>query len=63
MERQISNGGETGQLRLNRQDYIIIFLLWKAEGSWPLGRPDRTWDDNIKMDLIEIRQEDVNCIH
>jgi hypothetical protein len=27
MERQISNGGETGQLRLNRQDYIIIFLL------------------------------------
>jgi hypothetical protein len=26
-------------------------LLGKAEGKRPLGRPRRTWVDNIKMDL------------
>jgi hypothetical protein len=26
----------------------------KPEGKWPLGRPRRRWDDNIKMDLQEV---------
>jgi hypothetical protein len=29
-------------------------LVGKPEGKRPLGRPRRTWFDNIKMDLREI---------
>jgi hypothetical protein len=29
-------------------------LVGKPEGKRPLGRPRRTWVDNIKMDLREI---------
>jgi hypothetical protein len=32
-------------------------LLGKPEGKRPLGRPRRRWDDNINMDLREIRWE------
>jgi hypothetical protein len=27
----------------------------KPEGKRPLGRPRRKWEDNIKMDIQEIR--------
>jgi len=27
----------------------------KTEGKRPLGRPRRRWEDNIKMDLQEVR--------
>jgi len=27
----------------------------KPEGKGPLGRPRRRWEDNIKMDLQEVR--------
>jgi hypothetical protein len=27
----------------------------KPEGESPLGRPGRRWEDNIKMDLQEVR--------
>jgi hypothetical protein len=37
-----ANGGEEG----------IYDLVWKPEGKRPLGRLRRTWEDNIKMDLI-----------
>ena len=30
-------------------------LLGKPEGKRPLGRPRRRWEDNIKMDLQEVR--------
>ena len=30
-------------------------LVGKPEGKRPLGRPRRRWEDNIKMDLQEIR--------
>ena len=30
-------------------------LVGKPEGKRPLGRPRRRWDDNIKMDLQEVR--------
>jgi hypothetical protein len=29
-------------------------LVGTPEGKRPLGRPRRTWMDNIKMDLLEI---------
>jgi len=31
-------------------------LVGKFEGQGPLGRPRRTWEDNIKMDLEEMGQ-------
>jgi hypothetical protein len=33
-----------------------VYRLWvrKPEGKRPLGRPRRSWIDNIKMGLIEI---------
>ena len=30
-------------------------LVGKPEGKSPLGRPRRSWEDNIKMDLREVR--------
>jgi hypothetical protein len=29
-------------------------LVWKLEGRRPLGRPKHSWEENIKMDLIEV---------
>ena len=31
-------------------------LVGKPEGKKPLGRPRRRWEDNIKMDLEEVRR-------
>jgi hypothetical protein len=30
-------------------------LVGKPEGKRPLGRPRRRWEDNIKMNLQEVR--------
>jgi hypothetical protein len=30
-------------------------LVGKREGTRPLGRPRRRWEDNIKMDFEEVR--------
>ena len=30
-------------------------LIGKPEGKRPLGRPRRRWEDNIKLDLQEVR--------
>jgi len=30
-------------------------LVGKLEGKKPLGRPRHRWEDNIKMDLQEVR--------
>ena len=30
-------------------------LAGKSEGKRPLGRPRRRWEDNIEMDLQEVR--------
>jgi hypothetical protein len=38
-------------------------LVGRPEGRRPLGRPRRRWEDNIKMDLSEIRFGDVDWIH
>jgi hypothetical protein len=37
-------------------------LVGRPEGRRPLGRPRRRWEDNIKMDIREIRFGDVDWI-
>jgi hypothetical protein len=32
---------------------VYRLFVGKPEGKRPLGRPRRTWMDNIKMDLLE----------
>ena len=32
-----------------------MVLVGKSEGRRPLGRPRHRWEDNIKMDLQEVR--------
>jgi hypothetical protein len=41
---------------------VYRVLVGKPEGRRPLGRPRRRWEDNIKMDLQEIRYEGVDWI-
>jgi hypothetical protein len=38
-------------------------LVGKPEGTGPLRRPRRGWEDNIRMDLRGIGWEDVYWIH
>jgi hypothetical protein len=33
---------------------VYRILVGKPEGKRPLGRPRRSWEDNMKMDLTEI---------
>ena len=37
---------------------IYMVLMEKPEGKRKLGRPRRTWDDNIKTDLQEVALEE-----
>jgi hypothetical protein len=39
------------------------FLVGELVGERPLGRPRCRWVDNIKMDPIEIRLDDMDWIH
>jgi hypothetical protein len=40
-----------------REEECISILVGKPEGKRPLGRPRHMWEDNIKMDIREIRLE------
>jgi hypothetical protein len=42
---------------------LTIILVGKPEGKRPLGRNRRRWEDNIRMDLREIRWEGVDWMH
>jgi hypothetical protein len=44
-----------------RNTYNI--LVGKPEGKRPLGIPRRRWEDNIRMDLVEIGWECVDWMH
>jgi hypothetical protein len=37
-------------------------LVGRPEGRRPLGRPRRRWEDNIKMDIQEVRWVDLDWI-
>jgi hypothetical protein len=39
-----------------------FWLVGRPEGKRPLGRPRRRWEDNIKIDLREIRIDEANRI-
>jgi hypothetical protein len=41
---------------------VYRFLVGKPEGKKPLGRPRRRWEDNINMDLREMRIDGANWI-
>jgi hypothetical protein len=40
--------------RMGEKRNVYRLLVGKPEGKRQLGRPRRTWIDNIKMDLLEI---------
>jgi hypothetical protein len=50
--RRAEHVARTGDMRLR-----------KPEEKRPLGRTKRRWEDNIKMDLREIRYEGADWIH
>jgi hypothetical protein len=41
---------------------VYRVLVERPEGKRSLGRPRRRWEDNIKMDLKEIRIDGANWI-
>jgi hypothetical protein len=59
--RRMRWAGHVARMGEVRNAYSI--LDGKPEGSRPLGRPRRKWEDNIGMDLREIGFGDVDWIH
>jgi hypothetical protein len=53
-------GGACSTNEENRNAYRL--LVEKPEGKRLLGRPRRRWEDNIRMDLGEIRRRGVGWI-
>ena len=43
-----------GVARMGEGRGVHRVLVGKPEGKRPLGRPRRSWEDNIKMDLQEV---------
>jgi hypothetical protein len=53
-----------GACSTNREKMIAyMILVGRPEGKRPLGRPRHRWVGNIKMDLIEIGWDGVDCLH
>jgi hypothetical protein len=40
--------------RMGEERKVYKVLVGKPEGKRPLGRPKRSWEDGIRMDLREI---------
>ena len=40
--------------RMGKRRSVHRILVGKPEGKIPLGRYRRRWDDNIKMELLEV---------
>jgi hypothetical protein len=49
-------------VRMGEGRGVYRVLIGKPEGTRPLGRPRRRWEDNIKMDLREIGIAGANWI-
>jgi hypothetical protein len=41
---------------------IYMVLVWKPEAKRLLGRPRHRWEDDIKMDLQEVKCGGMDCI-
>ena len=50
--RRMRWAGHVARMGEGRGVYRV--LVSKHEGKRPLGRPRRRWEDNIKMDLLEV---------
>jgi hypothetical protein len=50
--RIMRSAGHVARMGEQRGAYSI--LVGRPEGTRPLGRPRRRWDDNVKMDLQEV---------
>jgi hypothetical protein len=58
--RRMRWAGHVARMGEPRNAYRI--LVGKPEGKRPLGRPERKWVDNIKMDLREIGWDGMDLI-
>jgi hypothetical protein len=59
--RRMRRDGHVAPMGKNRNAYRV--LVGKAGGKRPLGRHRWRWKDNIKIDVIEICWDGVDCIH
>jgi hypothetical protein len=48
--------------RMEEKSNTYRLFVGKAEGKRPLGRPRHRWEDNIRMDLLELGWGDVDWI-
>jgi hypothetical protein len=48
--------------RIGERRGVYRILVGRPEGKRPLGRPRRRWENNIKMDLMEIGIDGTNWI-
>ena len=48
--------------RMGDRRGLFRFLVGKNDRKRPFGRPRHRWDDNIKMDLLEVSCGVMNCI-
>jgi hypothetical protein len=55
-ERRVGHVASTRQMRMRTK-----FFNEKHKGKKVVDRPRRRWKDNIKMNLMEIELEDVDC--
>ena len=53
--RWVGHAARMGEMR-----GVYRVLVRQPEGRRPLGRPRCKWEDNIKMDLQEVRWEDMD---
>jgi hypothetical protein len=58
--RRIGGAGRVARMGEMKNMYKILAV--KPEGKRPLGIPTRRWEDNIRMDLREIKWEGVHWI-
>ena len=50
--RRMRWAGYVARMGEEREEYRV--LVGKPEGTRPLGRPRRRWEDDIRMDLQEV---------
>jgi hypothetical protein len=58
--RRRRRAGHVARMGEGRGVYWV--LIGRPKGKRPLGRPRRSWEDNIKMNLREIGIDGVNWI-
>jgi hypothetical protein len=56
--RRMRWAGHLARMGEKRNAYRL--LMGKPEGKRPLGRPRRSWVDNIRMDLVKVGWGDVD---